>query len=326
MTKGSIVKKYLYRFPSTPTKTLASKIYNENKEVFKDVEDCRGIIKYYTGKKGKRELKKLLDKYFVKKEKASHNPWEKFPESYAETREPYKLAPGKWLILSDIHLPYHDTEAVKMALNYGLDNGYKNLLINGDLIDFYQLSRYEKDPRKRSFKQELESARLFIELVSEWFDNVVFKLGNHDERYEKWMFVKAPELLDCEDFKLETLLRCGEHHVSVVGDKRIIKAGKLNILHGHEFPGGSGGVNPARSMFLKACDSILVGHFHKTSSHTETTLQGDVITTHSTGHLGEASPLYMPYNKWNHGFATLDLNKDGTYHLQNLRIVKGKIY
>ena len=109
-------------------------------------------------------------------------------------------------------------------------------------------------------------------------------------------------------------------------DKRIIQAGKLNILHGHEFPGGSGGVNPARSMFLKACDSILVGHFHKTSSHTETTLQGDVITTHSIGHLGEASPLYMPYNKWNHGFATLDLNVDGTYHLQNLRIVKGQIY
>ena len=326
MTKGSIVKKYLYRFPSTPTNTLAAKIYKENKEVFKSQENCRDLIKYYTGKKGKRDLKKLIDKSFVKKEKASNNPWDKFPESYAETREPYILAPGKWLILSDIHLPYHDTEAVKMALNYGLDKGYKNLLINGDLIDFYQLSRYEKDPRKRSFKQELESARLFIELVSEWFDNVIYKLGNHDERYEKWMFVKAPELLDCEDFRLDVLLRCGEHHVTVVGDKRIIQAGKLNILHGHEFPGGSGGVNPARSMFLKACDSILVGHFHKTSSHTETTLNGDVITTHSIGHLGEASPLYMPYNKWNHGFATLDLNVDGTYHLQNLRIVKGQIY
>lgn len=324
--KREIIKKYLAKFPNTPTKTLASKIYNENKEVFTSQEHCRGLIRYYTGKKGAEELKQLVDKSFVKKEKAPLNPWSKFPESYAEDREPYILAAGKWLILSDIHLPYHDTEAVKKALNYGLDKGYKNLLINGDLIDFYQLSRYEKDPRKRSFKQELESARLFIELVSEWFDNVVFKLGNHDERYEKWMFVKAPELLDCEEFKLETLLRCGEHHVSVVGEKRIIKAGKLNILHGHEFPGGSGGVNPARSMFLKACDSILVGHFHKTSSHTETTLQGDVITTHSTGHLGEASPLYMPYNKWNHGFATLDLNKDGTYHLQNLRIVKGQIY
>lgn len=326
MTKGELVKKYLAKYPNTPNKTLAIKMYQENSALFTNVETCRTIIRAYRGKKGKKSLKTLTDKTFVKQENGKLNPWSDFPESYAEEREPYILAPGKWLILSDIHLPYHDTEAVKMALNYGLDNGYKNLLINGDLIDFYQLSRYEKDPRKRSFKQELESARLFIELVSEWFDNVIYKLGNHDERYEKWMFVKAPELLDCEEFKLDVLLRCGEHHVTVVGEKRIIKAGKLNILHGHEFPGGSGGVNPARSMFLKACDSILVGHFHKTSSHTETTLNGDVITTHSSGHLGENSPSYLPYNKWNHGFCTLDLNADGTYHLQNLRIVKGKIY
>jgi predicted phosphodiesterase len=326
MTKGELVKKYLAKYPKAPIHTLAKKIYSEHNATFKTVENVRQLVKYYAGKSGKRSLKEVKDKSFIRTEQGTLNPWANFPESYAETREPYILAPGRWLVLSDIHLPYHDESALKTALNYGITNGFDRLLINGDLIDFYQLSRFEKDPRKRSFKQELDSARMFIDLVSEWFKQVVYKLGNHDERYEKWMFVKAPELLDCEEFELQALLKCGEKHVEVVKDKRIISAGKLNILHGHEFPGGSGGVNPARSMYLKASDSLLVGHFHKTSSHTETTLNGDLITTHSTGHLCEPSPIYMPYNKWNHGFATLDLKTDGTYYLQNLRISKGKVY
>ena len=326
MTKGEIIKKYLAKYPKTPIQTLAKKIYSEHKAEFKDVENVRGAIRYHTGKKGLANLKKLTDKSFVKTEQAPKNPWVNFPESYAETREPYILAPGRWLILSDIHLPYHDEKALKTALNYGIDNGFNNLLINGDLIDFYQLSRFEKDPRKRSLKQELDATRQLIEIFVSLFDTVVYKLGNHDERYEKWMFVKAPELLDCDEFQLEVLLRLGEQGVTMVKDKRIIVAGKLNILHGHEFPGGSGGVNPARSIFLKASDSVLVGHYHKTSSHTETTLNGDLITTHSSGHLAESSPLYLPYNKWNHGFCTLDLHTDGTYHLQNLRISKGKVY
>ena len=326
MRKGEIVKKYLTKYPKLPALTLSKKIYSEHKAEFKDVEHIRGLIKYYTGKKGIKAITRLKDKSFVKKEQASTNPWSSFPESYAETREPYILPSGRWLILSDIHLPYHDEKALKTALNYGIDNGFNNLLINGDLIDFYQLSRFEKDPRKRTFKQELDATRQLIEIFVSLFDNVVYKLGNHDERYEKWMFVKAPELLDCDEFQLDVLLRLGEHKVTMIKDKRIIIAGKLNILHGHEFIGGSGGVNPARSIFLKASDSVLVGHYHKTSSHTETTLNGDLITTHSAGHLAESSPLYLPYNKWNHGFCTLDLHTDGTYHLQNLRISKGKVY
>ena len=35
---------------------------------------------------------------------------------------------------------------------------------------------------------------------------IFFMVGNHEERLEKYMRVKAPELLDCEAFKIEELL------------------------------------------------------------------------------------------------------------------------
>ena len=60
--KREIIKKYLTKFPNTPTKTLSNKIYNENKEVFKDQEQCRSLLRYYTGKRGASDLKRLTNK------------------------------------------------------------------------------------------------------------------------------------------------------------------------------------------------------------------------------------------------------------------------
>jgi len=56
-------------------------------------------------------------------------------------------------------------------------------------------------------------------------------------------------------------------------------------------------------------------------------MYGEVITTRSMGCLCGMNPMYMPINKWNHGFAYVELDlKSGEYHLHNLRIIKGKIY
>jgi Mlc titration factor MtfA (ptsG expression regulator) len=138
--------------------------------------------------------------------------------------------------------------------------------------------------------------------------------------------LKAPELLGVDDFKLEQLLRFREFGVTLVKDKQIAMAGKLPILHGHEWYGGfAPPVNPARGLFLKAKESALVGHHHRTSEHTEKTLSGEVLTTWSTGCLCGLEPEYAPYNNYNHGFAHVKVASDGNYELKNIRIINYKI-
>jgi hypothetical protein len=54
-------------------------------------------------------------------------------------------------------------------------------------------------------------------------------------------------------------------------------------------------------------------------------MAGNVVTTYSIGSLCGLSPEYLPYNKWNHGFATIETQPDGSYEFRNLKIINGKV-
>jgi hypothetical protein len=64
--QGKIVCEYLdSEFGHLPTKTLAQKIYNENKEAFSGVDAVRSRIRYYRGQMGERGRKTLTNKKFI---------------------------------------------------------------------------------------------------------------------------------------------------------------------------------------------------------------------------------------------------------------------
>jgi len=332
--KGQIVVEYLNDETTNhlPSKSLASLIYKKNSKVFKDVEDVRDVIRYYRGQRGKNNRPFAVDKT----EKAQHakrlgigNPFG-LPETDEEEWPPYVLPKGatRILLLSDIHVPYHNIEALTIAINYGKEKKVNAVVLNGDTLDCYALSRYEKDPRKRKFSEELESCRQLLGILQKELQcPIYFKLGNHEERYEAYLRTKAPELLGTSDFTLDTLLRFGQYGCELIQDKRIIKAGHLNILHGHEF-GRSvfSPVNPARGYYMRAKASVICGHNHQTSEHTENNLEGKIVTTWSTGCLCEMHPAYMPINKWNHGFAYVSVDhSDGSYEVDNFRIIEGRL-
>lgn len=319
-----IVLSYLKRFPNLPSLTLAKKIFKENPKSFPTVETIRSNIRNLTGKNGKVKRKQITHKEFYDRKIDFE-----MPESHADDYTPYKISQSKVLIISDLHLPYHDSQAILTALEYGKKKKVDCILINGDLLDFAGISRHEKDWRQRTVFEEFEAARTFLKGLRKEFPKakIVYKLGNHCERWEKWLFLKAPEIFDDPEFTLEARLRLGELKIEIVKDKLPITIGKLTVLHGHEIPGGSGGVNPARATFLKTLDSVLVGHYHKRSSHDESTLKGEVISVHSIGCLCGMNPYYMPINKWQQGFAYVEHDiKTGEYMLHNHVIIKGKVY
>ena len=81
---------------------------------------------------------------------------------------------------------------------------------------------------------------------------------------------KALEMEFGQSLGFSHFLRLEEHGITYIPDNQQIKAGKLNIIHGHEF-GGSffNPVNAARGLFMRAKASVLAGHNHQTSEHQE---------------------------------------------------------
>lgn len=75
---------------------------------------------------------------------------------------------------------------------------------------------------------------------------------------------------------------------------------------------------------MKGKVSAIQGHNHQVSEHTEPDMNGRIVTTWSQGCLCELHPEYLPINKWAHGFAIVDIDKED-FQVRNKRIFKGKI-
>jgi predicted phosphodiesterase len=267
------------------------------------------------------------NKELFMKETRPLNPY-KLPESDETSYEPYIIDAKRLLILSDIHTPYHSVSALTAAFDWAKPRKPDAILLNGDTIDCHMLSRFVRDPKARDFAGELKTFKQFFEVLKSEFPKakIYFKLGNHEDRYNHFLAMKANELAGVKEFELESIIKARAEGIEVIGDKRIIKAGELNIIHGHEF-GGSifSPVNIARGLFLRAKVSAMQGHNHQTSEHTETNMNGQIITTWSVGCLSELHPAYLPINKWNHGCADVEIEPSGAFDVTNVRIYKGKV-
>ena len=317
----TIARKYREKYGwEMPTLKLARIMYKENKESFKDIETARGRLRYIEGKYSKNPPKGV-----VKTPDRPKNPYN-LPQSEEAAYTLYKLKAKRVLVLSDIHIPYHSVESLTACFDQAKKEKPDAILLNGDTIDFFQLSRFQKDPKSRSFAHELSTFRDFFQVLQKTFKaKVYFKLGNHEERYNHFLWMKAGELEGVEEFNLENIIKARAEGVEVIGDKRIIKLGDLNAVHGHEFGQNVfSPVNVARGLFLKAKASAIQGHNHATSEHTESDINGRIVTTWSTGCLCELHPAYLPINKWNHGYAIVDIDGDN-FEVRNKRIYKGKV-
>ena len=326
--KGEMIREILEKFPKASTLSIARMMHESHPLDFPTIENARSMIRFYRGEqKGQNKVNKIAER--TKEEKIQANGWKKVPESDYKRIDPFIMPTGqnRILLLNDIHLPYHDEQALSIALQWGYERNPNAIILNGDTIDMYAASRFIKDRRLRDLAGELDMAREFLRDIREQFNcPVYFKIGNHEARWENYLKTVAPELLGIADFELDNILRFGELGVTLIKDKQIIKAGKLSILHGHEF-GHSvfSPVNAARGLYMRAKASSIIGHHHQTSEHSEKDLTGDVVTTWSVGCLCGLEPEYMPYNKWNHGFAWIETHQNGDFEVKNLRIIEGKV-
>ena len=316
-----------------PTLKLARIMYNENKLMLRDVESARDALRYIEGKSGhaKRGRGEPKNKDFYMVEERPKNPYN-LPDSHQEKREPFRLPKlcNNVLIISDIHIPYHDIDAVTIALDYGVQHKVNTIYINGDLIDFAGISKFEPDLKKRSVRDEFDATKNFLKVLRATFPiaNIYWAKGNHCIRWEKFLMAKVKEIWDDPYFSLEERLGLNEERVTLIDDKVLVKIGKLTIAHGHHiFKGFSSPVNPARGAFMKAKQTIMVGHLHRPSHSPEVTSDGDVISCWSTGCLCELRPSYSPQiSNSLHGFAHVTVENNGDYTVRNHQIINGKIH
>lgn len=256
-----------------------------------------------------------------------------FPKAlFVPDRTPYRIpGPARVLVLPDVHIPYHDKNAIEIALDWGAKWKPTHILLNGDWVDFYAISFFQRDPRLRDLQKEIELSDAGLKDIRKRFPRVkiILKAGNHEARWRSWLWTHAPELAGVPRLSLESLLSLDTFKVEMVPSLTQIRLGKLVVIHGHEYRWGAiaNPVNPARGLYLKTKTSALCSHHHQVPTrHSDTDAMGHLTTTWATGCLCHLSPDYNPMNNWGHGFAAVEIGRAGEYDVMNARIYKGKVW
>jgi hypothetical protein len=324
---AEIARKLVELHPDAAARTLARRLVEETGGAL-TTDQARKRIARLFGQNGKKDRGKTADKGSFRESRVGLVV--EMPSSKAEAWGPYELGvTGLVGVLSDIHVPFHSEVALRAAVDHCKAAGVAALILNGDIGDFYSISRWTKNPRKRNFKAEIDGQRQLIAWLRQEFPAIpiVLKAGNHEERWYHWLWQHAPEISDEPMMGLASWLHLDRHNVAFVEDQRPIMAGLLPVLHGHEKGKGiSSPVNQARGAFMRLHHTVLEGHGHRTSGHCEPDMWGSEVFCWSTGCLCDLRPEYARINKMNWGFATVDVSADGSFNTHNYRITAdGKV-
>jgi len=330
--QGKIIADYVNKYPSfIPQSSLARIIFKENPHTWDDAEGVRSSLRYYLGKKGdahrKRGDKALHEKF--------NRPFQYFtqPASWTEEKKVFNFPVNlkKAGLLSDLQVPFHDPKAVDITIDYCLDEKVDCVIINGDLVDFYHLSSFEKDPRMRDFKAEYDTILMMLGYLRNRFGDmpIYYNLdANHEARYERFMRTKGAELIGVASLDLEDILLLNNFNIIPLKGYDHVRWGKLPIIHGDTVFRRGSGVNPAKTFFDKLRQSCIASHVHRTAEYnTKNKLDNDHFTCFTVGHLMHPNVEYCKHvDEYNQGFAIIEKDKNGYYRVHNKKIVKGMVF
>lgn len=237
------------------------------------------------------------------------------------------------LCLYDLHVPYHDDEALDLAIEYGKTKKI-DVLVVSELVDFYKISYWKTELDRMEFAEEVGECREMVERLSGDFPNArrVFIPGNHENRMRNFIRDKAPQLHGLPQLELDELLGLNDNGFEIFDNISLLrqgkppfKLGKLFVIHGHEIKVGYWAINIAKLFYEKAKCNVLFGHHHKTQEWVVRKLNMKTEGSWGVGALCDLAPEFKPFNDWNHGFAIVEIHEDGYFSIDNKKIIDGRI-
>lgn len=215
---------------------------------------------------------------------------------------------SRFVVLSDIHFPYQNPSALEEAVSFISSYKPKYIILLGDIIDCYSLSRFDKDPsRILSLQKEFDLANRFITRLKDLFpySKIIYIEGNHEKRLQKYLNTH-PEISSLRSLTVPKLLGLDSLDIPYVNELSL-----YNVLftHGEIVRKYSG--QSARGEMDKNDSSGISGHTHRLSLIHKTTRTRQMQWAES-GCLCSLEPFYLTSKPdWQNGlvYGTIDSNK-----------------
>lgn len=210
------------------------------------------------------------------------------------------------LVLSDLHIPYHDRKALKAIYGLLSDYTFEHIILNGDFLDCYSISSFTPDPRKPLIQEEIDIATAILQKIRDLQPEaeIHFIEGNHEERLQRTLR-NTPGLLGIKSLEWTSLLELDKIKASFTPYKQHITIyDMVQITHGHRVSKHS--AYSAKAHLLDyGYQTLLHGHTHRLGSYYLSGV-GSPRKAFEIGHLSDTSQMsYVQNPNWQQGFAII---------------------
>jgi len=208
------------------------------------------------------------------------------------------------LVISDPHFPFQDNKALKLVDKFIINEKPDIIVINGDLLDCYDVSSFPKDPRrKKRLVDEIKMGKKYLEHLNDISDaKKILVEGNHENRVDKHMINKNPEMIEFINLK-ELLKTKGWRIIDDSIIENYVKIGKWYIGHFNKVAKHS--AMTAKGIVNDRGVNIIQGHTHRLGAyyvrHLDRSLRGL-----ECGCLCTLKPSYTSNPNWQQGFVLIE--------------------
>ena len=210
----------------------------------------------------------------------------------------------------DMHHPFQDELVEKDFIHAAKYEKPDHIVLVGDVVDFYNTSRYIKKGRAFNVQDEIDIAKEFLGKLRRAAPSstvIWWTQGNHDERPEKYMARQCPELLHLKGIQLPILMDLGKLNINWIrSDAKELSLDNTIYIHGNRVRKHPGDSVQAHIM-EDYHSSVVMGHCHRSADisirHNREWFTGVEVGCMCTDEAG-ADYVKKPY--WTRGFAFID--------------------
>jgi len=206
------------------------------------------------------------------------------------------------MIIGDLHIPYEDKLAVNVMLKIHQHVKPETVIINGDLLDFIELSTFTRDKLEdRPIGQSIHDATDIIKKLQR-YSTVIYHIGNHELRLKKYLLNNAPEIKDLINFNdlINNDLKTEIEFVEMIGRDSMQSYFDGKLLVGHFNRVSRYSAYTCKLLCEDYKISVVQGHTHRLGSY-YTTGMNDILQGHESGCLCNLHPGYTATPNWQNG-------------------------
>ncbi|KKN72934.1 hypothetical protein LCGC14_0406380 [marine sediment metagenome] len=171
-------------------------------------------------------------------------------------------------IIGDTHNPYQDNKVLQLVEDLLVEVQPDYLIYGGDMCDFYQISKFDKDPKRVvDLQSDVNNTKAMFERHKKILPNTKKKLiaGNHEERWQKFLWTKAPELSSLTCLSITELFDLDAYEIDYIPYECGLMINDIFlVLHGDIASIHSG--YTAKRMYEKHGGCGVCGHCHRGGS------------------------------------------------------------